>query len=74
MSTVPRRGQSPDLVGRRVFIPASDHPHTEEAGRVIRQEPCALTSDCGCGYDDLIVSLDSGTETRVYEPEADLED
>jgi hypothetical protein len=67
---------TPDFVGRRVYIPAADHPHAGEWGVVIRQEPCALCDDKGwvaCGHADLIVRLDSGEETRVYEPEAELE-
>jgi hypothetical protein len=40
---------------------------------VLDQEPCALTPDCDCGYDDLIVVLDNGAKTRIFEPEAELE-
>lgn len=55
------------MSGRRVSIPASDHPHTGESGIVVSQAPCPE----GTGYDDLTVSLDSGAVTTVYEPDVD---
>lgn len=69
--------ESPNLRGRRIYIPAADHPHADKEGVVVDQEPCELcklnfTGDPDCGYEDLIVRLDDGTITRVYEPEADL--
>lgn len=64
---------SPNFIGKRVWIPAADHLHSDEEGVVVAQEQCELCQEKGfkdCGYDDLIVKLDSGEMTRVYEPEA----
>lgn len=69
--------KSPNLVGLRVTMMAADHPYADQEGIVIAQERCGLRRTnvhselCDCGYDDLIVKLDSGELTRVYEPEAD---
>jgi hypothetical protein len=64
-----------DFTGKRVVMDAADHPHGGEEGVVVRAEPCHTCADHGladCGYPDLIVRLDDGTETRVYEPECSL--
>jgi hypothetical protein len=69
------KSHSPDLRGQRVRIAPADHLHHRQSGVVVDQQPCALKPalkpDCGCGYDDLIVELDDGTLTRIYEPEAE---
>jgi hypothetical protein len=68
--------KSPNFIGKRVTPDSSDHPNFGEEGVVIDQKRCGLRFDnnvpCECGYDDLIVKLDSGEETRIYEPEAKL--
>lgn len=63
------------MVGQRVSMMASDHPHAGQSGVVIAHTDCEV---CGrispkerCGYDDLIVLLDDGTETRVYSIETE---
>lgn len=59
---------SPDLMGRRVEVAPEG-----KRGVVIAQEPCEFCTQAGrkikCGFDDVIVKLDDGTEERHYEPE-----
>jgi hypothetical protein len=69
---VVRRMSARDLIGLRVEMLASDHPHSGESGVVVRVEPCALCEGDLCAGEDLIVRLDDGSETRVFEYEADL--
>lgn len=70
----PRGSKSPDLRGQTVRMAAADHPYAGKRGKVVEQVPCdvcATGSLPDCGYDDLIVELQDGTRTRVYEPETD---
>lgn len=67
----------------RVRMEAADHPHAGKVGTVIDRVPCGakyqldagglepdlMDVDCDCGCDDLIIRLDDGTLTRVYELE-----
>lgn len=62
---------SPDLRGKRVVMDADDHMYAGREGEVIDQEPCMHASG-PCGSDWLIVRLDDGTKTQVYEPEASV--
>lgn len=56
---------SPNLIDRRVRLEAADHVYAGESGVVIYQAP-----DSQVDWDWLLVRLDSGKLTLVFEPEA----
>jgi hypothetical protein len=66
-----RESRSGDLLGQMVRIDLAGHPYAGRVGEVIDQVPCsAFGGDCECGYDELIVQLENGVRTNVYELEA----
>jgi hypothetical protein len=65
----------PDLRGRRVRIAPANHPEAGKEGVIADQQPCEVCKAKGwpdCGYADLIVRLDNGHYTRIYEPDAEI--
>jgi hypothetical protein len=59
-------------IGDRGVIAPADHKYAGKTATVIGSDACAVCSTLGhesCGYDDLLLRLDDGTETRIYEPE-----
>lgn len=61
---------SPDLTGCRVEVPPEG-----KIGTVIRHEPCEVCATAPvhpnwhCGYNDVIVEFEDGTQERHYEPD-----